>query len=76
MRVPYEGTTIDVLGPVELAVFKTVSDRSRDWADIEEMVRAEALDVSAVEEIIRDMLGPNDQRLAKLADAIQRTTRP
>lgn len=29
-----------VLGPTELATFKAMSDRTRDWADIEAMLVA------------------------------------
>jgi hypothetical protein len=46
--VPFEGTEIPILGPVELATFKAMFDRTRDWADIEEMISAETLDVDSV----------------------------
>ena len=47
-QVPFAGREIPVLGPVELAVFKAMFDRTRDWADIEAMLVAETLDVDAV----------------------------
>jgi hypothetical protein len=64
--VPFEGTTIPVLGPIELAVFKAMFDRTQDWADIEAMVAADTLDVDAVREALQTMLPPDDQRLARL----------
>lgn len=70
--VPFAGERIPVLGPVELAVFKAVFDRTRDWADIEAMVVAETLDVDAVRAHLAELLGPDDERLARLAEAVRR----
>ena len=70
--VPFEGKTIPVLGPVELAVFKAMFDRTQDWADIEAMATAGTLDVDAVREHLEAMLGPGDARLARLGEAERR----
>jgi hypothetical protein len=70
--VPFAGTRIPVLGPVELAVFKAMFDRTRDWADIEAMLSAETLDVDAVEETLRTLLPDGDERFARLRDAVAR----
>lgn len=70
--VPFAGERIPVLGPVELAVFKAVFDRTRDWADIEAMVVAETLDVDAVRVRLSELLGPHDERLTRLTDAVRR----
>jgi hypothetical protein len=67
--VPFAGTEIPVLGPIELAVFKAMFDRTRDWADIEAMIAKGALDLEAVREALRAMLGPEDHRFARLAEA-------
>ncbi len=67
--VPFAGTRIPVLGPVELAVFKAMFDRTRDWADIEAMIAAGTLDLDAVRTALRTMLDPADPRFARLADA-------
>jgi hypothetical protein len=64
--VPFEGTTIPVLGPIELAVFKAMFDRTQDWADIEAMIAADTLDVDAVRDALATMLPPDDHRLARL----------
>jgi len=45
--VPFEGREIPVLRCTDLAVFKALLDRTRDWADIEEMITAGTLDVPA-----------------------------
>jgi nucleotidyltransferase AbiEii toxin of type IV toxin-antitoxin system len=73
--VPFEGAQIPILGPTELAVFKAMFDRTRDWADIESMVEAGQLDVDAVRAILTRMLGPSDPRFAKLDDAVAKGTR-
>jgi hypothetical protein len=70
--VPFAGTEIPVLGPTELAVFKAMFDRTRDWADIEEMIAAGTLDVDAVREALRPMLGAGDPRFAKLDESVRR----
>ena len=64
--VPFEGIRIPVLGPVELAVFKVMFDRTRDWADIEAMVERGSLDVDAVRAALRTMLDAGDERFERL----------
>jgi len=72
--VAFEGARIPVLGPVELAVFKAMFDRTRDWADIEAMLATGNLDVDAVRERLVGLLGAGDERLARLEDALRRST--
>lgn len=43
--VPFEGRTIPVLDCTALAVFKALFDRTKDWADIEAVIGAGAMDV-------------------------------
>jgi hypothetical protein len=64
--VPFAGTKIPVLGPVELAVFKVMFDRTRDWADLEAMAAAGTLDAEAVAATLRPMLETNDARYSRL----------
>jgi hypothetical protein len=66
--VPFEGVRIPVLGPVELAVFKVMFDRTRDWADIEAMAERGTLDFDAVRTTLRRMLGRDDPRFARLSE--------
>jgi hypothetical protein len=70
--VPFAGTRIPVLGPVELAVFKTMFDRTRDWADVEAMLAAGTLDLDAVRATLRTMLTQDDPRFARLDEARRR----
>jgi hypothetical protein len=71
--VPFEGEQIPILGPVELAVFKAMFDRTRDWADVEAMLAAGNLDVDAVRERLADLVGPDDERLARLNETVRRS---
>ncbi len=54
------------LGCNDLAVFKAFFNRRKDWADIEEMLRADRLDVPYVIGILSTYLGPNDDRVTEL----------
>lgn len=60
------GRRLPFLGCNDLAVFKAFFNRRRDWADIEEMLRAGRLDVPYVSEILSEYLGPGDERLRQL----------
>lgn len=72
--VSFAGTRIPVIGPVELAVFKAVFDRTRDWADIEAMLSAGTLDVETFRSTLQTMLAPDDPRFARIDDARRRAT--
>lgn len=71
--VPFADTEIPVLGPIELAVFKAMFDRTRDWADIEAMLAAGTLDVDAVKETLSSMLSADDARFERLDEAVRRS---
>jgi len=72
--VPFEGEEIPILGPVELAVFKAMFDRTRDWADIEAMLAAGNLDVDAVRDRLASLVGTDDARVTHLEDALRRSS--
>jgi hypothetical protein len=72
--VPFEGGEIPVLGPVELAVFKAIFDRTRDWADIEAMLAAGNLDPDAVRDQLVQLVGGRDQRIRRLDEAALRAS--
>jgi hypothetical protein len=69
--VPFEGEDIPVLGPVELAVFKAMFGRTRDWADIEAMIATGSLDVDAVRVHLVNLVGEDDERIARLEEALR-----
>jgi len=50
----------------DLAVFKAFFNRRKDWADIEEMVRADQIDVASVVGILTEYLGEGDPRVVQL----------
>ncbi|NBC22189.1 MAG: hypothetical protein GVY21_01800 [Gammaproteobacteria bacterium] len=57
---------IPFLGCHDLAVFNAFFDRTRDWADLEEMVRAGTIEPGAVAAVLIDMLGADDARVSRL----------
>ena len=63
--VPFEGHRIKVLSAEDLAVFKALFDRTRDWADIESMIASNAIDLHVAAERLGDLLG-DDPRVARL----------
>ena len=67
IEVPFADTTIPVLGATELAVFKAFFNRTKDWADIEAMVDAGSVDLHRALGWLVDLLGPDDERLARHA---------
>ncbi len=75
-NVPFEGETIPVLGPIELAVFKAMFDRLRDWGDLEEMAKAGMLDFDAVQAALVKMVGTDDERLLRLDEVARRAALP
>ncbi len=72
--VAFEGARIPVLGPTELALFKAMFDRTRDWADIEAMAAAGTLDVDAVRAGLEELVGREDARYPRLDEAMRRGT--
>lgn len=71
LRVAFEGANIPVLGCDALIVFKTMFNRPRDWADIEEILRGGISDGTRALERLRTLLGnfdPGVVRLSALAD--------
>lgn len=69
--VPFAGATIPILGADELLVFKAFFDRRKDWADIEEMVRAGSADVHQAMGWLVDLLGADDDRVDRLRDLVR-----
>jgi hypothetical protein len=63
---PFAGVSVPFLSCVDLAVFKAFFDRTKDWADLEEMAAAGSLDVDRVVGILVRYLGPADPRLDRL----------
>jgi hypothetical protein len=64
--VQFEGRTIPVLDCTALAVFKALFDRTKDWADIEEMAVAGALDLPRAEAWVERLVGSDGPALSRL----------
>jgi hypothetical protein len=76
-RVPFAGTRIPILAPEHLAICKAIFDRPKDWLDIEAMlIVSEPIDVSAIESWLTRMVGPDDRRLTKLSEILDRLEVP
>jgi hypothetical protein len=63
---PFAGEEIPFLSCRDLAVFKAFFDRTKDWADLEEMHAAGTLDIEAVAGVLARYLGADDDRVARL----------
>lgn len=62
----FAGIDVPFLACADLAVFKAFFDRTRDWADLEEMAAAGTLDTEAVVGVLATYLGADDARIARL----------
>ncbi len=63
---PFLGVDVPFLSCRDLAVFKAFFDRTRDWADLEDMAAAGSLDVEAVLGVLVRYLGGDDHRVTRL----------
>jgi len=63
---PFAGEQLPFLACRDLAVFKAFSNRTKDWADLEAMMAAGSLDVSAVAGVLAGFLGAADDRIEHL----------
>ena len=61
-----------MLGPVELVLFKALFDRTKDWADVEAVLAAGSTSAAEVEPALAALVGAEDPRLARLAEAARR----
>jgi hypothetical protein len=62
----FAGVDIPFLSCLDLAVFKAFFNRTKDWADLEEMVAAGTLDVDRAVGVLSRYLGPTDERIERL----------
>ena len=66
VTVPFGGRRVRVLSAEDLAVFKALFDRSRDWVDIEEMVSSGSLNQRLAARRLATIIGSDDVRVARL----------
>ncbi len=62
----FAGSDMPFLSCSDIAVFKAFFDRTRDWADLEEMMAATTLDADLVLGALVHYLGAGDERVARL----------
>jgi hypothetical protein len=68
--VPLQDRDVPVLDCASLAIFKAFFDRTKDWADLEEIALATPEDIEEAAQTISDLVGPDDpavKRLRRLA---------
>jgi hypothetical protein len=64
--VPFSGRTVPVVGCTELAVFKALISRTRDWADIEEMIQFGELSLTDALGWVAQLVGAEDPAVTRL----------
>ena len=62
----FAGESVPFLSCDDLAVFKACFNRTKDWADLEEMAAAKTLDIEKVVGVLAHYLGPQDERIPRL----------
>jgi hypothetical protein len=63
---PFMDRDVPFLSCRDLAVFKAFFNRTKDWADLEEMHDAGTLDIDAVVGVLVRLLGADDERVRRL----------
>lgn len=66
----FAGRSIPVVGCAQLAVFKALIGRTKDWADIEAMIERGSIDAGALASELSGLVGedhPASRRMASLA---------
>jgi hypothetical protein len=62
----FSGRPIPFLGCSDLAVFKAFFNRTKDWADLEEMLAVGALNIDQTLGVLIRYLGEDDERVERL----------
>ena len=63
---PFAGIELPFLACEDIAVFKAFFNRTKDWADLEEMAAAGTLDADRVIGTLTRYLGAGDERITRL----------
>jgi hypothetical protein len=65
--VSLEGREVPILDCASLAVFKSLFDRTKDWADLEAIAVATPEDIEAATRVIGELVGEDDPAYKRLA---------
>jgi hypothetical protein len=71
LRIRWEsfgGQSVPFLSCYDLAVFKAFFNRTKDWADLEEMYSAGTLNIERVQATLIGFLGADDDRIVRLGE--------
>lgn len=68
MRQEFLGTSIQVLAPVDLGVFKALFDRRKDWVDIETMIESRSITGQEIAAHLALLLSADEPRVKRLLD--------
>ena len=66
VAMPIGTGVVPVLSATDLTIFKALFNRTKDWADIEEMVAFGSPDVPEALAWLQEILGPDDPRIERL----------
>jgi hypothetical protein len=64
----FGGTQVPFLSCRDIAIFKAFFNRTRDWADLEDMQAAGTLEAENVIAVLVQYLGADDERVKKLSE--------
>ncbi len=64
--MPLGEGVVPVLSATDLTIFKALFNRTKDWADIEEMVAFGSPDLAEALAWLEEIVGPADPRVARL----------
>lgn len=62
----FAGQSVPFISCHDLAVFKAFFNRTKHWADLEEMVEAATIDTAEVSAVLIRLLGADDERVTRL----------
>ena len=65
-RVEFATTTIPVISPTDIVIFKVLFNRTKDWADIEAVIAARSANFTEVARWLAQLLGPESRQLRRL----------
>lgn len=74
--VPMLETMVPIISATDLTIFKALFSRSKDWVDIEELLRFGSVDEAEVERWLTVLVGEDDHRLPRFRQSLADTRHP
>jgi hypothetical protein len=66
--VPMLGVDVPIVSATDLAVFKMLFNRSKDWPDVEELLRYGKVDAAEAARWLATIVGQEDDRMSRFAE--------